>query len=122
MASTTDVGEAIRAIQLSSEKSMEQVDKAVENVENVTQKALTSGQALEKIVGMVEGAADQVRAIATASEEQSAASEQITKSITGVNSIAGETAQTMHEAAGAVSELARQIRVLTGMIETMKRS
>ncbi len=122
MASTTDVGEAIRAIQLSSGKSMEQVDKAVENVENVTQKALTSGQALEKIVGMVEGAADQVRAIATASEEQSAASEQITKSITGVNSIAGETAQTMHEAAGAVSELARQVRVLTGMIETMKRS
>ena len=122
MASTTDVGNAITAIQQSADKSMQQVDRAVKAVEEATEYANRSGSALEEIVTMADSTADQVRAIATASEQQSASSEEINQSITQVNTIAGETARAMEEAARAVSDLASQAQILTGLIEDMKQS
>ena len=121
MTSTTDVGNAIKAIQQSADKSMRQVDRAVKSVEEATEYANRSGEALEKIVTMADGTADQVRAIATASEQQSASSEEINQSITQVNTIAGETSRAMEEAARAVSDLAAQAQALAGLIEDMKR-
>ncbi len=121
MASTTDVGNAIRGIQQSADKSMAQVDATVKTIEEVTVYAGQSGKALEEIVLMVDNTADQVRAIATASEQQSASSEEINQSIVQVNTIAGETARAMQEAAKAVSDLAAQAQVLAGLIENMKR-
>ena len=121
MASTTDVGNAIKAIQGSASKSIAQVDKAVTVIEQATEYAEKSGEALQEIVAMADQTADQVRAIATASEQQSASSEEINQSITQVSAIAGETARAMEEAARAVSDLAAQAQVLTGLIEDMKR-
>ena len=122
MASTTDVGNAISAIQNSANKSMEQVDRAVNIIQEATELANQSGDALQEIVGMTDDTADQVRAIATASEQQSASSEEINRSITQVNAIAGETARAMQESARAVSDLANQAQVLTHLIEDMKRA
>ena len=122
MASTTDVGNAIKAIQDSAAKSMDQVDLTVGNIEKATELAIRSGDALREIVGMVDDTADQVRGIAAASEQQSASSEEINKSIMQVNTIAGETASAMQEAARAVSELAEQAQVLTGLIREMKNA
>ena len=121
MASTTDVGNAIKAIQGSASKSIAQVDKAVAVIEQATEYAEKSGEALQEIVAMADQTADQVRAIATASEQQSASSEEINQSITQVNTIAGETARAMEEATRAVSDLAAQAQVLSGLIEDMKR-
>ena len=121
MASTTDVGNAIKAIQQSANQSMEQVDRTVGNIEKATELAARSGEALREIVSMADSTADQVRGIATASEQQSASSEEIGKSIAQVNSIAGETAAAMQDAARVVSELAHQAQVLTGLVEDMKR-
>ena len=121
MASTTDVGNAINAIQQSTEKSVAQVDRAVRVIEEATDYAGKSGEALKEIVSMADSTADQVRAIATASEQQSASSEEINQSINQVNTIAGETARAMEEAAKAVSDLAGQAQVLTSLIEDMKR-
>ena len=122
MASTTDVGNAIKAIQDSAAKSMDQVDLTVGNIEKATELAIRSGDALREIVGMVDDTADQVRGIAAASEQQSASSEEINKSIMQVNTIAGETASAMQEAARAVSELAEQAQVLTGLIRELKNA
>ena len=121
MTSTTDVGNAIKAIQASAGKSMTQVDSAVKTIEQATEYANQSGAALGEIVTMVDSAADQVRAIATASEQQSASSEEINQSITQVNTIATETARAMQEAAQAVSDLANQAQVLSRLIEDMKK-
>ena len=121
MASTTDVGNAIRSIQQSAAQSMKQMDDGVEAIEEATALANQSGAALQEIVAMVDNTADQVRAIATASEQQSASSEEINQSIGHVNTIAGETARAMEEAARAVSDLANQAQVLTGLIDDMKR-
>ena len=122
MASTQDVGNAIKAIQESTGKSMEGMDAAVRRVAEVNELATRSGQALQDIVATVETTADQVNAIATASEEQSAASEEINQSIVQVNDMSRQTAEAMGQAANAVSDLARQAQGLTTLIQELKRA
>ena len=121
MASTNDVGNAIKAIQESTAKSMTGVDNAVERIDEATELASQSGQALQEIVATVEATADQVNAIATASEEQSAASEEINQSIVQVNDMSRQTAEAMAEAAKAVSDLAAQAQTLTELILELKQ-
>ena len=121
MASTNDVGNAIKAIQESTAKSMTGVDQAVERIGEANELASRSGQALEEIVATVEATGDQVNAIATASEEQSAASEEINQSIVQVNDMSRQTAEAMAEAARAVSGLAAQAQTLTELIRELKQ-
>ena len=122
MASTNDVGNAIKAIQESTAKSMTGVDQAVERIGEATELASRSGAALEEIVATVEATADQVNAIATASEEQSAASEEINQSIVQVNDMSRQTAEAMAEAAKAVSDLVAQAQGLTNLIRELKKA
>ena len=122
MASTNDVGNAIKAIQESTAKSMGGVDNAVERIGLATDLASRSGQALQEIVKNAEVTADQVNAIATASEEQSAASEEINQSIVQVNDMSRQTAEAMAEAAKAVSDLAAQAQGLTDLIQELKEA
>ncbi|MBO4300076.1 MAG: methyl-accepting chemotaxis protein [Desulfovibrio sp.] len=122
MASTNDVSSAITAIQGSAQQSVNRMEQALQNVEQATNLAQQSGEALQQIVGNVEDTADQVRAIATASEEQSAASEEINQSITTVNEMSAQTTQAMNEAAKAISDLAQQTERLSALIEEMKRA
>ena len=122
MASTQDVGNAIKAIQESTAKSMTGVDQAVERIGEATELASQSGQALQEIVATVEATGDQVNAIATASEEQSAASEEINQSIVQVNDMARQTAEATAEAAQAVSDLAAQAQGLTNLIQELKQA
>lgn len=91
-------GNAIQGPQDSTSKSMASVDKAVAQIEQATDLAGQSGQALEEIVTTVEHTAGQVSAIATASEQQSAASEEINRSIDQVSGMAADTAKSMAEA------------------------
>ncbi|SDF62108.1 methyl-accepting chemotaxis protein [Desulfovibrio legallii] len=121
MASTNDVGSAIKSIQESTAKSLDSMDKAVEQVNRATDYANQSGTALQEIVTTVESTADQVNAIATASEEQSAASEEINHTITQVNDMSQQTAEAMSEAAKAVSDLAAQAQRLTELIAGMRQ-
>ena len=120
MASTNDVGNAIKAIQESTAKSTASVDNAVAQIEEATDLANESGRALEEIVTTAETTADQVNAIATASEEQSAASEEINHSILLCNDMSRQIADAMAEAAKAVSGLAREAQELSELIHEMK--
>ena len=119
MVATKEVGDAIRGIQDGTRKNMDNVDRSVEAISGAALLANQSGEALNAIVRLVEGAADQVRAIAAASEEQSAASEEINRSIEDVNAISGETADSMAQASQAVMELAKQSQELKTLIEDM---
>ena len=122
MASTNDVGNAIKAIQESTAKSMAGVEQSVARIGEATELASQSGAALQEIVATVEATADQVNAIATASEEQSAASEEINQSIVQVNDMSRQTAEAMAEAAKAVSDLAAQAQGLTDLIPELKEA
>ena len=119
--STTDVANAINAIQHSTDINVKQVDLAVQKIEDATELANTSGEALHGILEMADQSADGVRAIATASEEQSATADEISRSITQVNLIATETTNAMVDAATAVSELTRQTQELSRLIENLRK-
>ena len=122
MASTHDVGTAIKAIQESTAKSTDSMDNAVAQIEEATHLANESGRALEEIVATADATADQVNAIAAASEEQSAASEEINRSILQCSDMSGQIAEAMAEAARAVSDLAVQAQGLTELIREMKNA
>ena len=120
MASTTDVDNAVRAIQQSADKNMRQVDEAVQTIEQATELTGRSGEALREIVSIVDGAATQVRAIATASEEQAVSSREMADAINEVDTVAGKTAQAMNNAARSVADLAGQTRTLHALVTEMR--
>ena len=122
MTSTTEVGNAIKAIQESAEQSTHQVEQAVQNIAKATEFSNKSGESLNEILEMVEHTADEVRTIATAREEQSATSEEITKSIAEVNDITSTTSEAMREAAKALESLRRRSQELVTLIEEMKNA
>ncbi|OXS28682.1 MAG: chemotaxis protein [Desulfovibrio sp. MES5] len=122
MTSTTDVGNAIKAIQQSASQSIQEVDMAVRNIASATDFSNKSGEALQEIVIMVDQTADEVRAIATASEQQSATSEEINKSIADVNHIAATTAESMQLAMNELEALRKQAHSLIELIEHMKKA
>jgi len=121
MASTTDVGNAIRAIQLSSDTNAKQVDSTVDKIQEVTVLAEKCGESLNRIVLMADNAAEEVRSIATASEQQSVSSGEIASAVSQVNTIAGETLQMMEESKDAVVKLSQQSHELTRLIELIKQ-
>ena len=122
MASTTEVGRTIAAIQSSARESTSQMDEAVVSIEEATHLVNLTGTALQEIVSMADVTADQVHAIATAAEQQSATSEEINRSLTNINGISGEVVNIMHESAKAVQEVSTQADVLNGLMEEMKKS
>ena len=122
MTSTTDVAQAIRAIQSSAAQSIQQVDDAVNNIAVATEYSNKSGQSLQEIVGMVDKTADEVRAIATASEQQSAVSDEINKSITDVNYLTGNTSESMKVAMRELDALRQQTQSLMDLVENLKKS
>ncbi|PKN08748.1 MAG: chemotaxis protein [Deltaproteobacteria bacterium HGW-Deltaproteobacteria-8] len=117
---TKEVGDAISGIQLGTRKNLENVERAVVTVEQATDLANKSGEALQEIVHLVEVSTDQVRSIATASVEQTAASEEINQSIEDISRISSETADAMNQSAQAVGELASQAQTLRRLIGEMK--
>ncbi|WP_043793879.1 methyl-accepting chemotaxis protein [Solidesulfovibrio fructosivorans] len=120
MTATSEVGDAIRAIQIGARSSVEGVEGAARAVDQATDLAGRSGGMLEEIVSIVEASADQVRSIATASEQQSAASEQINRAVEDINKISEDTADAMAKAAVSVEELSNQAENLTRLVETLK--
>jgi len=118
--STVDVEKAISAIQASTDVSVQQVDIAVEKIEETKKLAESSGGALQDIITIADESADSVKAIEIASKEQSITAEEITSSINQVNTIAGETMISMTEANKAVLKLSSQANSLALLIEKLK--
>ena len=120
MTSTTDVGNAIAAIQKSTADNTRLVEGAVSKIENVTEMVNSAGQALLDIVQLADSTADQISAIATASEQQTSTTEEITRSVEEVNNIAKVNAVSMNEASVAVGELVNQTHVLAELVHKLQ--
>ncbi|HAS89976.1 MAG TPA: methyl-accepting chemotaxis protein [Desulfovibrio sp.] len=119
MNATTEVNEAITAIQNSSRKNIMSSEAAVEAVETSTELADKAGTVLGEIVSYSDDSSERVHSIATASEEQSATAEQITRSSEEVDRISQETSIAMREAAKSVEEIAEMTRELDRLIQAM---
>ena len=121
MTATSEVAQAIGAIQTGTRKNIDNMDVAAERITTATTQANASGAVLDAIVNFVDQTTDQVRSIATASEEQSAASEEINRSLGDISRIAGETTSAMEHSAQAVDKLTRQAQVLEELIARMQQ-
>lgn len=120
MASTTDVGNVINAIQESSNASMGALENALKQIEQATNQANLSGKMLDAIVSTVDITASEISSIATASVEQSAASEEINHSIAQVDDMSRNTAKSMEDALQGVDTLLEQAKNLTQLIQKLK--
>ena len=115
MTATKDVADAIESIQQVARQNIEGMDSAAQAVGEATDLAGQSGEALQAIVNLVEGAAQQVSSIAAASEEQSAGSEEVVRSVSEVNDISDQVAHGIQESAVAIqalSDLAQRLEKL----------
>ncbi len=120
MGATKEVGDNIRAIQDSTRKNIDSMDKATQAIGEATSHSDESAHALEEIVGISKNNADQVRVIAVAAEEQSSVSEKISAAVEEVNRVASETAEGMTQSVAAIGELARMSADLRGLIMELK--
>ena len=121
MASTGDVSQAVNAIHKSMNISMDQVGMTVTTIEQATERAAQSGEALREIVRMADDTARQVGSIVTACEHQAAAGAHVNRSIAEVNAIADKTHDTMETAARDIAGLATQTESLGKLVAEMRR-
>jgi methyl-accepting chemotaxis protein len=120
MGATKEVGENIRAIQDSSRKNIESMDKAALAIGEATSHSDESAKALDEIVVIAKTNADMVQVIAVAAEEQSGVSEKISEAIEEVSRVAAETAEGMAQsvlAIGEVAHMATQLRTIIGELK-----
>jgi len=120
MQATQEVGGNIKAIQHSASANIDEVINAVNNIEQVTELANASGQALRKIVELAAANSSVVASIAAAAEEQSATSEEINRAIDEINRIAADTTNGMMQSAAAVQDLSQQAQELQRVMEGLQ--
>lgn len=120
MIATSEVGNAISAIQEVSLKNITATEQAVDAIGKSTTLANESGDVLYKIVEASDDTAGLIQSIATASEEQSAVSVEIAQSTADVNRISSETSKAMGQSSSAVLELARLASQLDDLIGEMR--
>ena len=122
MGATKEVGENIRAIQESSRKNIESMDKAAVAIGEATSHSDESARALDEIVVISKTNADMVQVIAGAADEQSGVSEKISSAIEEINRVAAETAEGMGQSVNAIAEVAHMAAQLRRIIGELKAS
>lgn len=118
---TREIGEMIKAIQTETRESVTAMNAAVDEVEQGTADATSSGSALDDILQEISNVTMQINQIATAAEEQNATTGEITSSITRISDTVQETSRGAHETATAASQLsglAQQLQQLVGHFRT----
>lgn len=120
MQATQDVGQSIKAIQVSAKENVLGMDSADSAVVESTQLAEKAGKALQKIVGFAENSSLQVHNIAAAVEEQSASTEQLGDVTCHINDAAHSMAETLIQSNQATSHLKQLANDLEGLILSLK--
>jgi methyl-accepting chemotaxis protein len=120
MTATREVGQSIEALQQGARRGNQETIRAAEAITRSTELAEKAGVAIDAIVGVVEGTADQVRAIATAAEQQSATATQISRATDEVSRIALEIRKGMEASVTAVRGLNDEAEELTELITQMQ--
>ena len=120
MTATQEVGASITAIQNSARTNINEVGTAVNNINDATGLANSSGEALKEIVQLAAANSSVVASIATAAKEQSATSEEINHSIDEINRIVAETTDGMVQSSAAVQDLSRMAQELRRVMDGLK--
>ena len=120
MDATREVGQVLSGIQQDTASNISTVENTVRAMESTTVLSRQSGEALQKVVTMVDATTDQIRSIATAAEQQSATSEEINRSVMDVNRLAEGTSSVMEQSTQSVRDLLHQSRDLQSLIVQMQ--
>jgi methyl-accepting chemotaxis protein len=115
MSATKDVSASIQAIQDSTGKSVQGMDKAATAVGRATELAERSSKALQDILALSEVTQGEVLSIQAASEEQSAASEEINSAVQDVETVSRDTADGISRSIAAIENLSRQTEELANI-------
>ncbi|WP_207264141.1 methyl-accepting chemotaxis protein [Desulfovibrio sp. Huiquan2017] len=119
MTATTEVNNAISAIQKASRTNIASTETAAQAVGESTKLADRALAMLDEIVAYSDDSSEQVQSIAAASEEQSAAAEEINRATEDINRVSNETSQSMTHAAASVGDLQRMVIQLDELIQQM---
>ncbi|EPR43860.1 methyl-accepting chemotaxis sensory transducer [Desulfovibrio sp. X2] len=119
MTATRQVSQSVQDIQKAAHTNLENTSLAARAVEEATSLVKSSGETLDRIVGLAESTAGRVGEIARAAEEQSAAHEQIHRSMEEVRRIADDTNSGMHDSRQSLDHLAVQAEELQRLIVTI---
>lgn len=120
MLATKEVGEAIGAIQTSTQQSLRSTETAASAVTETTALVENSRHVLDEIVTLAENTAAHMQDIASAAEEQSATTDEITRSTEHLSGGAAQNVQAMEESATAIGVLANMAGRLQVLIEEMR--
>ncbi|SBW07340.1 Methyl-accepting chemotaxis sensory transducer with Cache sensor [uncultured delta proteobacterium] len=115
MTATKEVGDAVKAIQGSTQSNITGMEETSRAVAQSTEMAQEAGGALREIVSISDVSAGQVKHIAATSDEQLAVSREIGTDTSEINAIAGKTATLMTD----VGHTVHQISTLTDRINAL---
>ncbi len=121
MSATTDVGQAIRAIQSVTQTSVRLMSQASSDAMASVEQTTRVGTALGNILAAVSETAGMVSGIAREAQQQSLSSQDIAAITEELNTIAGQTANTMEQATKAVASVRALIKNLRKAMDGLKK-
>lgn len=119
MQATSQVGQAVQAIQKDTQSSISGVDRAVNQAEEASALALRSESSLDEILKVSKRTAEKVQSIVSAANLQSASSTSIMNTLEKVDNISTETVQGMDVAFKAIAVIASESKGLHSLINRM---
>uniref|UniRef100_C6DYU5 Methyl-accepting chemotaxis sensory transducer n=1 Tax=Geobacter sp. (strain M21) TaxID=443144 RepID=C6DYU5_GEOSM len=102
---THEISVMIKTIQVETKNAVETMNEGVREVEQGTAQATHSGEAIERILNLINDLGMQVNQIATAAEEQTATTGEISSNMTRINDIGRDVAAHAHISAVQASHL-----------------
>ena len=117
---TREIGEMIKNIQAETKTAVTEMDKGVKEVQQGTDDAAQSGEALQEILAKINELTMEVNQIATAAEEQAATTSEITTNLQQVTDIVHMSSRGAEETASAAAQLSRQAEDLKGLMQKFR--
>ena len=117
---TREIAEMIKAIQNETRAAVASMEEGVHEVEQGTEDASLSGQALQEIMIQVNEVTTQIHQIATAAEEQTATTNEISSNMQRITTIVQETTASSHQTAHAAGQLSELARDLQGVVANFR--
>ena len=119
MQATAEVNVSITALQQQVDASVELTRQTVATTATSTELARKSGESLENIVTIADGAVREVDSIATATVEQSEKSAEMVASVEQISHMAEDAAQNMRDSSRMVDELTNLASEFKRIIDSM---
>ncbi len=120
MDATREVGDNIRAIQVSSTANQQEVGTVVTRITSMAELVEASETSLQDIVNVTEQTSQMISAIASAANEQTTVSNEVSQSMSDITEVVNNTSDTILQSAEAIRELSLQAQELQTIISRAK--